>query len=287
MKTLLLILLLATPALAQPTIELVPTCVKIDVENDELPAAERETARLLLVRALERQERLVVETGCEDTVELSHQLDGRDMIVRMRNAIARRKLTVSVKAEMSEVYARVARSLYEPEPAQDPEPSPAAYTQPEVYEAPAVESSVPVNTRLWYLQLGLGTLGRVSAVSSTWGIRRGSNRTVADIAVIATSADSDRTSLALRGQVLRYVHPEAESSAFLGGGASLGTASYSGSKYMERAWGSGARLDGTAGFEWNRSSSTRYSVEASLALPLYTVGDGYPATFAFTLGFAR
>ena len=50
---------------------------------------------------------------------------------------------------------------------------------------------------------------------------------------------------------------------------------------------SGIRLDDVIGIEWNRASETRWSVETGLALPLYSVGDSYPASFNLMLGFAR
>ncbi len=105
-------LLVATTSVADADeITLVPTCVEIDEAADQLPAGERPAARMLVMRALERADLLVVDTGCVDTYSLSHERDGAKVIVRMRTARGARKITIGVQADMAATYTKMIESL--------------------------------------------------------------------------------------------------------------------------------------------------------------------------------
>ena len=315
-------LLVATPAFAQPTIELVPTCVAIDGEHDELPEAQREHARLLLVRTLERQDQLIVEAGCEETIELSHQRDGANVVVRLAGPRARRRLTVSAQEDMLEIYGRMVKSLLEAPvpPAQPSEPAPR--TEPAIAEPPSTtpaiiepfddaptttpalghpsdtpsaegsEDAVAMRQRLWYARFGFASIAGMGGMSFVTGWRRGSRANVVDVGFAFVSGEDagDRVSSAsVRVQGLHYASPASRSSAYLGGGGSLGITSLDihrdGQLTMQESNG-GVQLDGTLGYEWNRTGSHRFSVEANLGLPLYTIGETYPACFVASFGVA-
>jgi hypothetical protein len=333
-------LLAATPAFAEPTIELVPTCVAIDSAHDELPAAQREHARLLLVRALERQDQLIVEAGCQETIELSHQRDGANVVVRIAGPRARRKLTVSAQEDMLEIYRRMTKSLLEasvpasepapraqPRPVEAPAVAEAPSAEPGSVEAPAVaeapsttpamvdgfddaptrtpalgdpsdtpsaegsEDAVPTRQRLWYTRFGFASIGGMGGISFVTGWRRGSRANVVDVGFAFVAGDGDpgnsASSASVRVQGLHYASPASRSSAYLGGGGSLGITSIDVQRYGElpmQESGGGVQLEGTLGYEWNRTGSHRFSVEANLGLPLYNIGETYPVAFVASFG---
>ena len=339
---------LALPALQspeEPAIWLVPKCVSIDTARDELPEASRAHARLLLVRALERLDQLIVETGCTEMIELSHERAGKNIIVRMKSPRASRKLTVSAREDMLDVYLLVAKSLLEAEPppsssspssasrssssASSSSPSPASCSPSVSSSSPSASScslsastsspdvstsspdastsspdvsavtpswspteSYPLDessdladasvsqTRYWHARVGVAAQQDPGSAYAL-GFRFGSARRVVDLSLAATSTGS-LTTVSARGQYLTYMSPHSKSSTYIGGGVSIGNSSLSGDVMNENSGGFG--LEGTAGVEWNRTSKTRYSMEAGLSLPFYTVGDTYPAAFVATFG---
>lgn len=283
MKILVAALLLAAPALADDstTIEIVPTCVTIDVEHDALLDAERADARERLVRALELQDRLVVTDGCQDTITLWHERVEDAVVVHLRSSLGARKLRVSIDADVYATYARMARALYEaPPPVVEARPAAALYEVP--------QSDVPGSTRNWYYRLGYGSLGDAGALAIVVGYRSGSSATVADISFAlmrSNAAEVQRRSSSLRGQVLRFSRPQSASSIYWGGGASFASSTYEIENMTTTE--SGMQLEGTLGFEWNRDSDWRFSLESNLGLPFYSVGDRYPASLAISFGVAH
>ncbi|MDQ3337020.1 MAG: hypothetical protein M4D80_17805 [Myxococcota bacterium] len=288
MKTVALaVLLAASPAFAEPTIELVPTCVAIDTELDQLPEAERPAARLLLVRALERLDQLIVETGCQDTITVSHQRDGESLHVRLANAHARRKLTVSVRDEMLEIYARMGKTLIEAS-APAPAPPAAALDPIEDYTAAAPAIETPAVTAFeaeppaqlkpgtWYAQFGLGVHDSEGGKGFAFGYRYG-HRYKLDLGMSITGSDASMTT-ALRGQVLKHKTPDARTSVYYGMGLSYA------STEMTMSDSSGARIESTVGVELGRSRSSRFYLESNLSVPLYDVAGNYPVAFVASFG---
>jgi hypothetical protein len=285
MKTVALaVLLAASPAFAEPTIELVPTCVVIDAELDQLPEAERPAARLLLVRALERLDQLIVETGCQDTITVSHQRDGESLHVRLANSHARRKLRVSVREEMLEVYGRMGKALIEASaPAPEVASSPIEdYSAAPEIETPAVtayvaEEPAPLDAGTWYAQLGIGAHNGDNGTNLAFGYRYG-HRYKLDLGMSITGSDAS-TTFAFRGQVLKHRSPDAPTSAYYGMGLS-----YASTEVTMGDSGSGTRLESTVGIELGRTRSRRFYLESNLAIPFYEVGNHVPLALVASFG---
>ena len=280
MKTVALVLLLiASPAIAEPTIELVPTCVEIDVTRDQLPEAERPAARLLLVRALERLDQLIVETGCKETITLSHVHDTGSIDVRIASSQQRRKLTVSIKADMLEVYGRIGKALLEPPP-----PPPTIDDAP--VETPAITASEPeepllVSPSTWYAMMGLGIHDGDGGKGFSLGFRYGANHWKGDVAMSVTTGGGSTTT-SFRAQALRLGTPHAWSSAYYGMGLSYATTEVTMSSGVSDS--SGMRIESTIGAELGRSGGSRIYLEGNLSIPLYDVADSYPVAFVASLG---
>ena len=79
-------------------------------------------------------------------------------------------------------------------------------------------------------------------------------------------------------QGLHFVNPEADGTAYFGGGASYGFADFGGGTsapgFYDSSWhGSGLQLELTAGYEVPRSSPLRLFIEANATLPFYDVAS--------------
>ena len=277
----LVALVLAAPALAQPTVEVVPTCVVAD-----------DAQRMILVRALERLDQLIVETGCRDTITLTEEVDGERVILRLANATSKRKLTIAATDDRAINYARMAKSLLDPEPEpapvvtpieEYPTETPAISTPsslPQVDEVPSAEE-VPMRSA-FYGMLGVGT-----GMALTLGYRTG-HRTKLDLAwqIIGDEGrGAQMTTVAMRAQLLRVSKPDARSTFYAGGGLSFAsTERLMSDSSSPSAQEGGVRLESTLGFELGRTKSRVFYLEAAGALPLYNVGDDYPITFVLSAG---
>ena len=114
MKTAAVIaLVLASSVAVAESIVIVPTCVEIDPARDQLPESQRETARMLVVRALEQAEQLVVETGCQETIRLSHRTDGTLVTVQIENGRAQETMVVHA-ADLPATYKVLVAALLAP-----------------------------------------------------------------------------------------------------------------------------------------------------------------------------
>ena len=279
----LAVLLVSAPAVAQPTVELVPTCVEIDAAHDDLPEAERPAARLLLVRALERLDQLIVVTGCRDTIVLSHVVAGERVQVRLANAREQRRLTVSVRGDMLEVYGRIARSLLEPQVA-DSAFDDASARPVQDYTAASIETTaayepVPLKAGTWYALFGLGIHDGAAGKGFAFGYRYG-GRWKLDLGVSFAGGDSSTT--ALRAQLLKLRTPNDRSSVYYGMGVSLASTELQMSSGASN--GGGARIESTLGIELGRTSRKRLYLESNLSVPLYLAGERYPIALVTSFG---
>jgi len=107
---LILVLSFAGTAIADPRkIELSPVCAEVAADHLRNEAS-RAAARRLLVRTLEREDLLVVDTGCVETIRLRH--DQRDGSVIVWIESPRGHLARSAKlSELPDVYRALVRSL--------------------------------------------------------------------------------------------------------------------------------------------------------------------------------
>ncbi len=296
------LLLAARPALAESTIELVPTCVTIDDARDELPTAERPAARALLVRALERQDQLIVESDCARTIELWHERDGKNVIVHLRTTDRARKLTVSADDQMIDVYARMATSLLAapttveppaaaPVPAAsieplEPPPPPSDSTPPSELDAPSAPPPASLEGHVWYARLGVGALAGVGGAGVIGGVRIYSAAATFDLSGVLMGTDEASSKL-LRAQALHMYQPGDDSSGYIGGGLSAASVEVGSPMDGSRMTGGGVQLEGTVGFELHRRQATRIVFEANLSLPLFSVGDDYPLALLASVGWGK
>jgi hypothetical protein len=258
MKSVIALLLLATPAFADSVVELEPTCVTADSPE----------ARLLLVRVLESQEQLVVESGCTETIELTQEVVGDGIAVHLKSSRAVRSEVVDPRAAMREVYARLAQSLRE-RVAVEPAPTvlheePVAY-EPAVESAPDVETppSVP-RTKLLYATAGVSSIGTAYSLGIRFGVK-----TQFDLSFFGAGSDTDKTA-SMRFHLLRY-----NESLYWGGGISFGTTNTHDDNGMEVS-NDGMALDATGGLRL----SERWFLESNLTIPEY---DG-PAVISASIG---
>lgn len=287
MKTAAIALVLASSVASADPIVVVPTCVEIDPARDQLPESQRERARMLLVRALEQADQLIVETGCQNTIRLSHRPEGALVHVQIENGRAQQTSLVGWNADMSATYKAMVAALLAPPPPIE-EPTVEVQATP-LY--PSIEANIPspdpeqvVRVRRFYLHYGAATLADRTGSRWAFGWRRGSE-TVVDFGFAVTNAD-DASSIALRLQALRYTSPSNWASGYWGGGLSLGATSID-RMYTSGSDGNGGlQIEGTVGLEWNRRGSLPVSTELNLGMPLYMARGLYPATLVASLGIA-
>lgn len=310
----------AVPAAAERTIELVPTCVAVDAVRDELAPAMRPGARMLLVRTLERLDQLIVDSDCVETVTLTHDRDGQDVIVRIersrsgREGSVGREVRVAMREDMRSTYQHLARALLAdlprtPSPAASL-PAPRAGVEahgnahangtvdatidahgnvPRIEPVSGVTSAAPehVTRSFWHVRLGT-VLQLGSGVAFTGGWRREWMHGAVDLGVTFASTESVRSST-LRAHFVRYHSPAARSSGYYGLGVALSSVVPSVGDQMsvsERESEGGVGLELVAGLELARQRANRWLLEASLSLPGYTVGDRYPAALVTSVGCA-
>ncbi|MBA3393470.1 MAG: hypothetical protein H0T89_12545 [Deltaproteobacteria bacterium] len=315
-------LLVATTSVADADeITLVPTCVEIDEAGDQLPVGERPAARLLVVRALERADLLVVETGCVDTYSVSHARDGASVIVRMRTARGARKLTVPVRADMAATYARMLESLRREPTPPTPERAPSWDGSPEVADGPPssrladvdrfdeaplppfprtdgaydASSADPLtgNQGIWYGRVGFGSVAGMNGSSVAAGVRYGSPRRVVDVSLVVGGSEDAQTRggvTAVKFQVLQFASPAAHHSPFYGGGLSLGHITRQDGDGSFH--GTGPQAEVTVGYDLGRAANrTRYFFQADLSLPLFDIGPAmdqhYAPSFVASFGIGR
>jgi len=291
----------AAPAFAESsTIELAPTCVEIDASLDQLLELERANARILLVRALERAEQLVVETGCTETVTLSHVRDAQTVIVRIKNSRTKRKLTVGLKEDMSEVYDRMVASLLEPvveeSPAEVEAPPlsteelrrPVPHTMPNVDESPEDTKDLSDSSH-WYVMLGFaGQVGGGQALIG--GYRRNMGGMALDLGLAWLSTDRDdgngATSVAVRGRLLRVSSPRSSTSFYWGAGFGLAAVNTDRMSFdTGDDGGGGAQFEVALGWELRRASALRWYIEGGYSKPLFDIGaDSAPSAVTAALG---
>jgi hypothetical protein len=279
-------------ASADDAIVLHRTCVEIDAETDGLAQPDREHALALVQRVLEREDLLVVTTGCTETYVLSHQREGDRYVIRLRNSAGKRRMTTPELVELSDKYTRMARSLIEakavklqPPPPLVPEPTaaepavarPTAAPLPTAYASDTSDTPEPTEARkpsLWYSLLGFQVSGGVAV---TAGYRRHYDSVTLDIALGIRGSDTGSRGTSLGGKLLGNKRVSEKTSLYAGGGLSVGTMETGdGEAYSathQYYWGGGMGADFAAGVQSGGPRGTQFLAQFELKLPFYEVGN--------------
>ena len=305
-------ILLATASASADTM-IQPACVALDTSRDDLTIEGAHTALLTLVRVLEHEDVLVVETGCDVTYTLSHRrIAPGKLVVSLRGPHATRRYTGATSETMVAVYHKLATTVLAAERRAVAEraPVPAVVLPPtlpphlpaqlpghladDTDDAPArpveLVDSVPssmtlaAGRRLFYMRVGAGGVvsGEGAATAWAFGWRIPSGRLVYDIGVGGVGGGGAGTG-GLKAAVYRLKDPNGETSSYLGGGLSI-TGATTTRDGMEVS-GGGMQLDAAVGIELKRSDRRmRVFLQADLGLPLFAIGDVYPASFGLSVG---
>jgi hypothetical protein len=274
-----LILLSSSLAVADTTIELVPSCADIDAQRDTLDPDARARAVRQLTRVLERAQLLVVTVGCVDRYVASHEQAGGALVVRIAGPHGSRRIRNGSVDQLDAMYARMVASLLEPiTPELESRPAPIAeparveaaaidpYSEGDhdpVIDAVAHEEIEIAPDRILYGQLAAGSFG------AGWGL--GYRRAASEHAALDVSAtfagDDSRNAVALGVEVLYVPHPRAVWTPYVGGGLSVASQSEG---YMT---GAGARAEMTAGISFSRAGASRWFAQLDAALPMFSQQD--------------
>jgi len=66
---------------AKTVVTITPVCVELDLERDTLRDEERTTAKRILERVLERENLLVLDTGCSERYRISHERSSERIVI--------------------------------------------------------------------------------------------------------------------------------------------------------------------------------------------------------------
>lgn len=296
------------------------TCVEIDETVDSLAAPDRAYATQLLQRVLEREDLLVVIDACSETYTLSHKLEGDHFVIRVRNSAGKRRMTTTGLDELSEKYGKMVRALIEakaaaavapapePPPGLEPLPAPAPFAADDAIDNaanPAVDNEQPETfdgeekgnaTRMWYGMIGaLVSGGKATSIGYRRELADGKN--TLDFALALREGDTmdsdsgDGMSLGI--ELLRKRYLNGKSSAYAGGGISLGFAERYASSY-NTGYGGSYRGDGlqgelTGGLHFGGRRGIQALVQVDITLPFYQMSNGngesrYQPAMAFSAG---
>jgi len=320
-----LVLLLSRLALADGR-EIALESVCAEAETSEfVDQAERTAARALLARTLERENLLVVETGCTQTYRVGHHLAAGKWTVRIAGPSGSRRWTNATVERYPDIYRDLVHALIEmpvvpatipsvpavpaapgiadpfappppdaplavreiegPPPAPFPIATSGSYPTPVAYGNPDVTSA-------WYGTAGFGGVGGVGAgMALGFGYRRATGTLAFDGSVSGVAA-AEGSSFKFSFEALRLGRSRAErkpqeGTGYYGGGASFGATEIGDGMY-ESATIKGTGLAGelTAGYVFESDGPSLF-IQADLSLPLYTAGNAYPAMFTVGLGYGK
>lgn len=259
-------------------------CLTVDESRDTLAPADRSGALLLLSTQLEKEGERLVPAGCADPFVLFHAQLGNLVVVTVTGRGKRWQATAQTTADLPAIYSQIARSIV----------TGRAMAGLNVVDRTNVTSSqadVPRvhSDSIWYGRLGYGGVfaDRVYGTPSIgFGYRAELDTFAIDLAMLNLQLPSPggyssprayaTTWLKLSG--LRFINPQANRSAYFGGGLSYGHTYvnrggtyYSAPTYSTSWSGGGLQGELTAGYELARATSLRLFVQADLVLPFYQV----------------
>lgn len=304
MKPAAVFLLLFAPsvALADREIVIEPVCAEVE-HAGTFDDAERAAAKALLARTLETENQLVVETGCATTYRVGHQEIGGELVIRISGRGGRR-WTNARADQLPEIYRDMVRALLAmpsspaPEIGLPPPPPPRPVPQvatalgtipPAPFPIASTTASYPTPELAtehagrggWRIHLGVGGVrGIGSGIAIEGGHRfvRGSHA----IDVFGAALGGSEGGSSKAGVELLGLHATPDGVLFGGGGLSVGQTSSTQMFAAPNVEGSGLGLELTGGIGLGPAY-----LQADVTLPMYQVGNAYPAAFTVSLGLGR
>jgi hypothetical protein len=260
------------------------TCVEIDAA-DALAAPDREVAKQLIERVLEREDLFVVSGSCTETYALSHERVDDQYVIRLRSSAGKRRMTTPALVELAAKYERMVRSLIEAKAERAPAPQVAA-AEPtreplptadisESFEPPASEDGPSAKRNTLYGLLGAQPLGGLA-----WGLGYRRNLGVASVDVSlngrsSQSGGSEAGSISV--EILRNRRLAPTIVGYVGGGLSLGSMSKGeGERYYESGAyysGAGVQSELTAGMQLGSARGMQFIGQLDITLPFYRLSN--------------
>jgi hypothetical protein len=261
-----------------------PVCLAIDEAHDTLSSQDREAALILVARQFEMAGRQIVSGECGERYALSHVRLGRTITVVLAGPSGQREGRAVGMDDLPALYSQLVRALVTGSSVG----SISVVDRTNVTTAQAEPRRVGIDS-FGYARLGYGqVLGKGGAANPTigFGYRAELDSFGLDVSFLnqqlpssngAFGASNGFAGSLLKLTALYFTSPQANASAYLGGGISWGATSGPGgsSRDSYSSWnGSGLQGELTAGYELPRASELRVFVQADVALPFYhTVGQ--------------
>jgi hypothetical protein len=296
----LVLMLLARSAVAGE-VTLDRTCVELDA-GDALAAADRDVAKQLIERVLERENLFVVSGACTETYALSHERVDDQYVIRLRSSAGKRRMTTPALVELAPKYQKLVRSLIEAKvhqaEAAQAEAAQAVPGEPQRASAPQVAAAEPMGEpfptanvdesfdpsasdgpsakrNTLYGLLGAQPLG---GVAWSLGYRRNMDVASVDISLNGRSSESGGTEAGSIGvEILRNRRLAPTIIGYIGGGLSLGSMGKGeGDRYYEpNAYytGGGLQSELTAGMQLGSARGMQFIGQLDITLPFYRLSN--------------
>ena len=261
-------------------------CVTVDDSRDSFAPGDRTAALLLVTTQFEKEGERVVPAGCAKPFVLFHAQLGHLIVVTMNGTGTTWQATAQTLDDLPGIYSQMVRSIVTGRP----------MTGLNVVDRANVTSSQEHARRvhtdsLWYGRLGFGAVfgdRTYGTPALGFGYRAELDSFAIDVSFLNHQFSSPgnyasprayaSTILKLSG--LRFQNPEANRSAYYGGGLSYGFQSitrgatpFEFGRYTTSWTGSGLRGELTAGYELARATTLRVFVQADATLPFYRVSS--------------
>jgi hypothetical protein len=266
------------------TVASADVCIAIDESRDLFPPRDREAAILLVTTQFEVEGERIVPKGCAKSFVLHHAQLGNLIVVMISGQGATWQATALTTDDLPAVYSQMVRSIVTGRPMAGLN----VVDRTNVAASQAMSRRVHTDS-LWYGRLGYGGMfaDRTHGTASLgFGYRAELDSFAIDLAFLnfqldspgsySSSSASAFSWLKLSG--LRFMDPQANRSAYFGGGLSYGHTNISSGSYSfapgqyRSSWrGSGLQGELTAGYELARATSLRVFVQADAVLPFYRV----------------
>jgi hypothetical protein len=257
-------------------------CIAIDESRDTFAPRDRAAALALVTTQFELEGERVVPGGCAKSFTLFHAQLGTLVVVTMSGQGTTWQATGLTTDDLPAIYSQMVRSIVTGRP----------MTGLNVVDRTNVTSSQAQARRVhsdsfWYGRLGYGGVfgDRIyGAPALGFGYRAELDSFAVDIAFLNHQFSSPGVYSAPRASVsswlklsgLRFLDPQANRSAYFGGGLSYGygsisrgSYSYTFGQYSTNWSGSGLQGELTAGYEFARATSLRLFMQADAVLPFY------------------
>jgi hypothetical protein len=253
-------------------------CVAVDETHDALSPSDRAAAVRIVGKQFELEGQSVTPQDCTERYTLSHLMLGNTIYVTLVGPLGHKEGTALGKDDLPALYSQMVRSIVTGRPM-------TGFNVIDRTNVTAAQTSRERVTAdgLWYARLGYGGVfgdRTYGAPAMGFGYRVELDSFAVDVSFfnyqIATShnysysyyggTDHVFVGSLVKLEGLYFLDPEANQSAYAGGGISWG-----GTHFGNNWNGSGLQGELTAGYELLRASTLRAFVQADAVLPFYRV----------------